>query len=133
MLFAMFGIFGNLPESLYLELGISQSPYLVMILLLLFMPVLGFIMMPIMGIVSRHNEYEADKMGSELGGPSGEIELANALVKLVQENKSFPLSHPLYIFFHYTHPPVIERLKALGMDIKNIDKTSLEGTCQADI
>jgi STE24 endopeptidase len=117
MLFVMFGIFGNLPESLYLELGISQEPYLVMILLMLFMPVLGFIMMPVMGIVSRHNEYEADRMGSELGGAGGEIELANALKKLVEENKSFPLSHPLYIFFHYTHPPVIERLRALGMDI----------------
>jgi len=125
MLFVMFSIFGNLPESLYLELGMSESPALVMILLLLFMPVLGFIMMPIMGIVSRHNEYEADRMGSELGGPSGEIELANALQKLVQENKSFPLSHPLYIFFHYTHPPVIERLKALGVDLGDIDETLL--------
>ena len=133
MLFAMFAIFGNLPESLYLELGISQEPYLVMILLLLFMPVLGFVMMPIMGIVSRHNEYEADRMGSELGGAAGAIELANALKKLVTENKSFPLSHPLYIFFHYTHPPVLERLKELGVDITDIDKTALEGTCQADI
>ena len=128
MLFAMFGIFGNLPESLYLELGMSESPALVMILLLLFMPVLGFIMMPVMGIVSRHNEYEADKMGSELAGPSGAIELANALKKLISENKSFPLSHPVYIFFHYTHPPVIERLKALGVDVGEVDD-SLAGTC----
>jgi len=133
MLFAMFGIFGNLPESLYLELGLSQSPYVVMILLMLFMPVLGFVMMPIMGIVSRHNEYAADKMGSELAGIGGEIELANALKKLVTENKSFPLSHPLYIFFHYTHPPVLERLKELGVDINDMDKTALEGTCQANI
>ncbi|WP_324172857.1 M48 family metallopeptidase [Sulfurimonas sp.] len=118
MLFAMFGIFGNLPDSLYLEMGISQEPYLLMILLMLFMPILGFVMMPIMGIVSRHNEYEADKMGSELGGAGGAIELANALKKLVTENKSFPLSHPLYIFFHYTHPPVLERLKELGVDIQ---------------
>lgn len=128
MLFAMFAIFGNLPESIYLEMGLSESPYLTMILLLLFMPVLGFIMMPVMGVVSRHNEYEADKMGSELGGPAGAIELANALQKLVTENKSFPLSHPLYIFFHYTHPPVLERLKELGVDIGEIDKSSLEGT-----
>ena len=133
MLFAMFAIFGNLPESLYLELGLSQEPYVVMILLMLFMPVLGFIMMPIMGIVSRHNEYEADKMGSELAGVGGEIELANALKKLVTENKSFPLSHPIYIFFHYTHPPVLERLKELGVDINDMDKTALEGTCQANI
>ncbi|MCK4875076.1 MAG: M48 family metallopeptidase, partial [Sulfurimonas sp.] len=133
MLFAMFGIFGNLPDSLYSELGLSQAPYVVMILLMLFMPVLGFLMMPIMGIVSRHNEYEADKMGSELAGVGGEIELANALKKLVTENKSFPLSHPLYIFFHYTHPPVLERLKELGVDLEDIDKTALEGTCQANI
>jgi STE24 endopeptidase len=108
MLFAMFGIFGNLPDSLYLELGISKAPYLTMILLMMMMPVLGFIMMPIMGIISRANEYAADRMGSELGGPAGAIELANALKKLVSENKSFPLSHPIYIFFHYTHPPVLE-------------------------
>ncbi len=133
MLFAMFGIFGNLPSSLYLEMGMSETPAIMMILLLLFMPVLGFVMMPIMGIVSRHNEYEADRMGSELGGPAGSIELANALIKLVQENKSFPLSHPLYIFFHYTHPPVIERLKVLGVDINDTSKSALEGSCEANI
>lgn len=133
MLFSMFAIFGNLPSSLFLELGMSQSPALTMILLLLFMPILGFVMMPIMGIVSRHNEYEADRMGSELGGEAGSIELANALIKLVQENKSFPLSHPLYIFFHYTHPPVIERLKVLGVDIKDTDKSALKGDCEAGI
>ena len=132
MLLLMFAIFGNLPESLYLELGMSESPALVMILLLLFMPVLGFLMMPIMGIVSRHNEYAADKMGSELGGAGGAVELANALQKLVSENKSFPLSHPLYIFFHYTHPPVIERLKALGVDIGEVDD-SLEAAWNKDI
>ena len=133
MLFGMFALFGNLPESLYMELGLSEAPHIVMILLLLFMPVLGFIMMPIMGIVSRHNEYAADKMGSELAGAAGEIELANALQKLVTENKSFPLSHPLYIFFHYTHPPVLERLKALGVDLHDTDKSSLEAPCQAQL
>lgn len=120
MLFAMFALFGNLPQALYAELGLPQEPYMIMILLMLFMPILGFIMMPIMGIVSRHNEYEADKMGSELAGVGGEIELANALKKLVTENKSFPLSHPLYIFFHYTHPPVLERLKELGVDLEDV-------------
>ena len=133
MLLLMFGIFGNLPESLFLEMGVSSEPYVLMILLLLFMPVLGFVMMPIMGIVSRHNEYAADRMGSELGGAGGEVELANALTKLVNENKSFPLSHPLYIFFHYTHPPVLERLKVLGVDVGEMDKSLLEGKCEAGI
>jgi len=131
MLFIMFAIFGNLPDSLYLELGVSKQPYIVMIFLLLFMPILSFIMMPIMGIVSRSNEYAADKTASELGGLSGGIELANALKILVKENKNFPLSHPIYIFFHYTHPPVIERLKELGVDINNNNDHSLEGKCEA--
>ena len=133
MLFMMFAIFGNLPDTLYLEMGVAKEPYVVMILLLLFMPVLGLIMMPIMGVVSRSNEYAADRMGSELGGAAGEIELANALKKLVQENKSFPLSHPLYIFFHYTHPPVIERLRELGVDIGYIENSGTMGQCEADI
>jgi len=133
MLFMMFAIFGNLPDSLYLEMGLAREPYVIMILLLLFMPVLGLVMMPIMGMVSRSNEYAADRMGSELGGAAGEIELANALRKLVEENKSFPLSHPLYIFFHYTHPPVIERLKELGVDIGYIENSGTEGRCEADI
>jgi STE24 endopeptidase len=64
--------------------------------------------------MSRHNEYEADKTGAELGG---EEHLVSALKKLVTENKSFPLSHPVYIFFYYTHPPVIERFKELGVDV----------------
>ena len=126
LLFAMFALFGNLSEDLFLELGVAQNPGVVMVLFLLFMPVLGFIMMPLMGVVSRHNEFEADKTGAELGG--GE-HLASALQKLVTENKSFPLSHPLYIFFHYTHPPVMERLKELGIDITADHSSASEGPC----
>lgn len=115
MLFAMFALFGNLPQELYLQLGISSSPHSMMMLFILLLPVVSFVMMPIMGMVSRYNEYEADRSGAELGGAE---HLVNALKKLVSENKSFPLSHPLYRFFHTTHPPVIERLRALGADIR---------------
>ena len=67
-----------------------------------------------MGAVSRHNEYAADQTGAELGG--NPLFLAQALKKLVTENKAFPKSHPLQIFFYYTHPPVIQRLKELGFN-----------------
>ncbi len=128
MLFVMFAVFGNLPDSLYLLLGVSEQPSVVMVLFLLLMPVVSFIMMPLMGMVSRHNEYEADKTGAELGG---QLYLSEALKKLVTENKSFPLSHPLYIFFYYTHPPVLERLKELGAHVQGTDaKASLEEAWQ---
>ena len=97
-----------------------------MILFMLVMPLLSFVMMPIMGIMSRHNEYAADKTGADLGG---KFFLSEALKKLVSENKSFPLSHPIYIFFYYTHPPVLERLKELGFDIHANADEALEGTC----
>jgi len=133
ILFVVFFAFGHLPQELYMSLGVSDIPAVTMILFLLFMPVVGFVMMPIMGVVSRHNEYEADKMGSELGGPTGNLYLGSALKKLVQENKSFPLSHPLYIFFHYTHPPVVERLKKLDIQVGYIDEDGIKGECLADI
>jgi STE24 endopeptidase len=133
MLFVMFAIFGNIPQDLYLQMGVAQIPAVTMILFLLFMPVLSFVMMPIMGIVSRHNEFEADKMGSRLGGETGNLYLASALKKLVNENKSFPLSHPLYIFFYYTHPPVVERLKELDVYVGYIDEDGVKGECLADI
>lgn len=114
MLFGMFALFGNLPDSLYLELGVAQSPHVIMMVFILLLPMVSFAIMPLMGMMSRHNEYEADRTGAELGGAE---HLVNALKKLVTENKSFPLSHPMYRFFHTTHPPVIDRLRALGADI----------------
>jgi STE24 endopeptidase len=129
MLFVMFALFGNLPESLFLEMGIPASPAVVMILFLLFMPVLSLFLMPLMGLVSRHNEYEADRTGAELGGS---LYLAEALKKLVAENKSYPISHPVYIFFYYTHPPVLERLKALGYAEQANTRSGLEGPCPTD-
>ncbi|MGZ5207854.1 MAG: M48 family metallopeptidase [Sulfuricurvum sp.] len=114
MLFGMFAVFGNLPDNLYLELGVAKSPHIIMMVFILILPMVSFVIMPLMGMMSRHNEYEADRTGAELGGAE---HLVNALKKLVTENKSFPLSHPIYRFFHTTHPPVVDRLRALGMDI----------------
>ncbi len=130
LLFVMLAIFGNLPSSMFLSLGITETPAVDIIMFLLFMPVVSFFIMPFMGMISRHNEYEADKTGKELGGG---FYLANALRKLVTENRTFPLSHPLYIFFYYTHPPVIERLKALGYDEENSQESrAMQETCEAD-
>ena len=84
--------------------------------MILLLPVISFLFTPVMSYVSRHNEYAADEFGSEMGGREN---LVSALMKLVTENKAFPKSHPLVIFFYYTHPPIIERLKELGYDAAN--------------
>jgi len=40
--------------------------------------------------------------------------LARALKKLSVDSLSNLYPHPLYVFFHYSHPPLLERLKAIG-------------------
>ncbi len=114
LMFLMFFIFGNLPIEIFNSFGIIKEPYSIIAIFLLFSPILSFLFMPIFGIVSRANEYAADEYGAEC---ENEVALANALEKLANENKSFPKSHPVYIFFYFTHPPLVERLKRLGKKI----------------
>ena len=114
MLFVMFALFGNLPQELFDALGVSKSASSVMVLFLLLSPLVSFILMPLFGLLSRYNEYRADEYGSECESKEA---LCSALVKLADENKSFPRSHPLTIALYFTHPPLTERLKKLGMDV----------------
>ncbi|MGM0622643.1 MAG: M48 family metallopeptidase, partial [Campylobacterota bacterium] len=115
LLFMVFAIFGNIPDSIYTQLGVTKNGGVVLALIMLLSSVVGFIFMPIFSLFSRKHEYAADKFGSDLVDKKA---LGDALVKLVDENKSFPKAHPLYIFFYYSHPPVIERLKELDYDYR---------------
>ena len=122
LLFIAFFLFGNLPQELFFDMGVEPKAGVKLAIMMLLLPLLGFIFTPIMSFVSRHNEYKADEFGSEIGGKEN---LVSALIKLIEENKAFPKSHPLVIFFYYTHPPILERLKELGYDataVNNITK-----------
>lgn len=59
---------------------------------------------------SRKNEYEADAYAATTFG--GEP-LATALRKLSAHNMSNLRPHPWYVFFHYSHPPLLQRLRAI--------------------
>lgn len=128
MLFVTLFAFGNLPESLFVEMHIQATPAILMMMFMLLSAPLFFILMPLMGKVSRMNEFAADEMGSQLGGREN---LVSALKKLVTENKSFPKSHPIYLFFYATHPPVLERFEAMGVAVDSEETAALEGECPA--
>ena len=113
VMFVFFAIFGNLSDAMFTGLNLANEPYSIIVLFLIFSPILSFFLMPLISAISRHNEYAADVFGSNL---SSKEDLVNALLKLANENKSFPLSHPLYVFFYYSHPPLVERLKELGYE-----------------
>ena len=105
-----FGI-SHIPHELAGQMGISFGSHFIIIVFLFLSSLVFFVLMPIINLLSRHNEYAADEFGSEMGSSA---DLASALIKLVNENLSFPHSHPLYVFFYYSHPPLLERLDALG-------------------
>ncbi|WP_457595662.1 M48 family metallopeptidase [Hydrogenimonas sp.] len=128
ILFVGFYIFGHIPTSFFMELGVRETPAMIMVLFMLLISVFLFLFMPIISFVSRKNEYDADRYAAELCDPS---DLASALKKLVDENQSFPKAHPLTIFFYYSHPPIVERLKALGDKSVSGQKSdeALKGEC----
>jgi STE24 endopeptidase len=60
--------------------------------------------------ISRRNEFEADEFAGTNFSPSV---LASALKKLSVKNLSNMVPHPAYVFFHYSHPPLLRRLERL--------------------
>lgn len=98
-------------ESLSLALGGSELsiPLNLIAFSILFAPVSGVTGL-FMNMSSRKNEFEADAYARETF--SGEA-LAAALKKLSVDSLSNLYPHPLYVFFHYSHPPLLKRLQAL--------------------
>tara|TARA_B100001057_G_scaffold143545_1_gene143257 strand:- start:5832 stop:7118 length:1287 start_codon:yes stop_codon:yes gene_type:complete len=65
----------------------------------------------LMNYISRKNEFEADAYAKETFNGD---DLSLALKKLSVDSLSNIYPHPLYVFFHYSHPPLIQRLRALN-------------------
>lgn len=64
-----------------------------------------------MQIFSRKNEYEADRYAAET--TKDPDSMIDALKKLSVHNLSNLTPHPLYVFLNYSHPPVLERIRAI--------------------
>jgi STE24 endopeptidase len=60
--------------------------------------------------LSRHNEYQADRFAREEFIAD---RLVSSLKKLSKNNLSNLTPHPVYVFFHYSHPPLLQRIRAL--------------------
>ena len=62
-----------------------------------------------MTVLSRKFEFQADSFGRSLGYST---QLQAALIKLHKENLGFPVTDKWYSTYHYSHPPLLERLRA---------------------
>ena len=78
---------------------------------LLYAPV-GFFTGMLTRMISRRHEYQADRFAAETTGDPHS--LINALKKLSVQNLSNLLPHPFYVFLNYSHPPVLDRIRALS-------------------
>ena len=64
-----------------------------------------------MNLLSRKNEFEADNYAKENTGTGAH--LITALRKLSANNLSNLNPNKWYVFFHYSHPPLLERVRNL--------------------
>jgi len=77
---------------------------------ILYSPV-SFVLGIFMNLLSRKNEYQADEFAAVHFKPEA---LASALKKLSVKNLSNLTPHKTYVFFHYSHPTLLQRLARLN-------------------
>lgn len=97
---------------LFQAFGFSEaSPHALLVLLAFCAGPFTFFLTPLSSMWSRRHEYEADRFAVDAAGSAGGMR--SALLRLSRENLSNLAPHPLYSFFHYSHPTLTERIAAL--------------------
>ena len=114
-IFLMFMFFGYLYKNqfLYESFGfMNEKPILIGLMIILqyisapYNALLDFLIT----CLSRRFEFQADEFAIGLGRGT---QLKSALVKLNNDNLSFPVFDWLYSAWHHSHPPLLERLAAI--------------------
>lgn len=95
-------------QAFYME---SMSIYAGLIFFGMLYAPIELILAIFMQILSRKNEYEADRFAAET--TKDPASMVKALKKLSVHNLSNLTPHPFYVFLDYSHPPVLQRIKAI--------------------
>lgn len=95
----------------FTSLGVENtSTYMALILFSMVLPVFTFLMHPLMTLLSRKNEFEADAFAAK---QTDAEHLVSALVSLYKENASTLTPDPVHSAFYDSHPPAPERIAHL--------------------
>ncbi|KJE93739.1 CAAX prenyl protease 1 [Capsaspora owczarzaki ATCC 30864] len=111
--FALFSLFVSY-QPLYTSFGFPDSRPVFIGMFLVFQFVfqpMNTVLQFLMTVLSRRYEFQADAFAAKLGHGG---HLRTALVKLQKNNLSDMDPDPLYSMYHYSHPPLVERLNAIG-------------------
>ncbi len=77
---------------------------------LLFAPI-DIVLSLLLYVLMRRHEFEADRFAAET--VEEPLALVSALKKLAAENLVNLTPHPLYVCLHDSHPPILERIRAI--------------------
>lgn len=77
----------------------------------------------VFNIFSRKHEYEADRFAVKTS--NRKEQLISGLKKLCQANLVNLTPHPVAVFLEYTHPPILERIRAIRNISEEVQKCSL--------
>jgi STE24 endopeptidase len=111
MIFFLLSLFLGSPD-LYQAFYMRQEPIYAGLLFfgLLYTPI-ELVLSIVMQMVSRKNEYEADRFAAEtIVEPCN---LIDALKKLSATNLTNITPHPFYVFLNYSHPPLRQRIQSI--------------------
>lgn len=113
------GLLGWLSTQVHFYAGLGVAPNmeapndaLALLLFMLALPPFAFFVSPLMAHFSRRHEFEADAYACAQASAK---DLANALLKLHEDNAATLTPDPVYVRFYYSHPPASERLAALAL------------------
>ncbi|MCI0655189.1 MAG: M48 family metallopeptidase [Methylococcaceae bacterium] len=96
----------------YTGLGVDMpSNAAALVLFVLVSPVFTIFLRPVFAYVQRRHEFEADDFASMFAQPAS---LISALIKLYRDNATTLTPDPLYMAFHYSHPPAAIRIANLA-------------------
>jgi STE24 endopeptidase len=96
--FVAFGFSGPSPQALLVLAAFVSGPF-------------TFYLRPLFSWWSRRHEYQADRFVKTRTGYGKAF--VDALKRLSRDNLSNPIPHPLFSFYHHSHPTVLERIRAL--------------------
>lgn len=110
LLFFVFGLILH-SDDLAKALGGQQASFHLNALAfsILYSPI-SLILDIVTNVLSRKFEYQADAFAASYGYSS---QLKSGLKKLSATSLSNLMPHPLYVFFHYSHPTLFQRLSKL--------------------